>query len=55
MYRLNRGITGSWWRWHWRSSSPTSDISCKHKRTPARVLFSVLGTVLGKQKETPGG
>ena len=32
-----------------------TNISCKHKRTPARVLFSVLGTVLGKQKETPGG
>ena len=65
MHRLNRGITGSWWlvalnTYLTLSIAGTTLLMIdpgryKHTRTPARVLFSVLGTVLGQQKETPGG
>lgn len=64
MHRLNRGITGSWWllalnTYLTLSIAGTTLLMIdpgryKHTRTPARVLFSVPGTALGTQKETPG-
>lgn len=64
MYRLNRGITGSWWlvslNFYLALSIAGTTLLMidpgryKHTRTPDRVLFSVPGIAPGTQKETPG-